>query len=177
LEAGEIMMLGDGQRLHMRTDGLVRWDLIWLPAAELVRCGSALTGAAFAIPSAARRWRPRQVMTRRLRHLQSAESRSRAVIDDAAAHGLEQQLIHTLVECLSKGSVIEATCATREHQDVAVRFEALLQAQPKRAFRTAEICKALGIPAQTLRISCEEQLGMGPTAYMRRRRVQQLDRV
>jgi len=171
---GEIMILGAGQRLHMRTDGPCRWGTIWVPAAELVRYGSALTGAAFTVPSAARRWRPRPVMKRHLRHLHSAaiglvERRSRAVIDDEAAHGLEQQLIETLVECLSKGSSIEVTRATREHQDVAVRFEALLQTQPERVFRMAEICKTLGIPARTLRISCEEQLGMGPTEYIRRR--------
>ena len=115
-------------------------------------------------------------MMRHLRHLHSAairlvESGSRAMIDAAAAHGLEQQLIYAVVECLSKGSAIEATCATREHQDVAVRFEALLQTRPERAFRTAEICKTLDIPVRTLRISCEEQLGMGPSKYIRRRRM------
>ncbi|HEY1432873.1 MAG TPA: hypothetical protein VGF39_14800, partial [Stellaceae bacterium] len=60
---------------------------------------------------------------------------------------------------------------TREHQDVAVRFEALLQTQPERAFRTAEICAALGVSVRTLRLSCEEQLGMGPAEYARRRRM------
>jgi hypothetical protein len=43
--AGEIMTLGAGQRLHMRTDGPCRWGSIWLPAADLVQYGSALTGA------------------------------------------------------------------------------------------------------------------------------------
>ena len=113
-------------------------------------------------------------MMRHLRHLHSAairlvESGSRAMIDAAAAHGLEQQLIHALVESLSKGSVIEVDRATREHQDIAVRFETLLRTEPERAFRTAEICKTLAIPTRTLRISCKEQLGMGPTEYIRRR--------
>ena len=178
--ADEIITLGAGQCLHMRTGGPCRWGSIRLPAAELVRYGSALTGAAFSVPSASRRWRPRPVMMRHLRHLHSAairlvENRSRAVVDDAAAHGLEQQLIHALVESLSKGSAIEATCATREHQDIAIRFEALLQTQPERAFRTAEICKSLSIPPRTLRTSCEEQLGMGPTEYIRRRRMHPVD--
>jgi transcriptional regulator GlxA family with amidase domain len=116
-------------------------------------------------------------MIRHLRHLHSAgiraaEGSSKMFIGGEAAHGLEQQLIEALVECLSNGSVIEATCPTREHQDVVVRFEALLQTQPERAFRTAEICSALGISARTLRLSCEEQLGMGPAEYARRRRIQ-----
>jgi hypothetical protein len=174
LASGEIMTLGAGCCLHMRTDGPCRWGSIWLPAADLAQYGSALTGAPFPVPSAARRWHPRPVMIRHLRHLHSAaiglvERRSRAVIDAAAAHGLEQQLIHALVECLSQGSVIEVDRATREHQDIAVRFEALLRTEPERVLRTAEICKTLGIPTRTLRISCKEQLGMGPTEYIRRR--------
>ena len=148
--AGEIMTLGAGQRLHMRTDGPCRWGSIWLPATDLVQYGAALTGAPFPVPSAARRWRPRPVMIRHLRHLHSAaiglvERRSRAVIDAEAAHGLEQQLIHALVECLSKGSAIEAAPATCEHRDVALRLEALLQTDPERPLRTTEICKTLGI--------------------------------
>jgi AraC family ethanolamine operon transcriptional activator len=177
MRAGEIITLGTGQRLHTRTDGPCRLGSIWLPASDLVHYGSALTGAVFAVPSAARWWRPRPAMMRHLRHLHSAaigtvESRSNVLIGGEAAHGLEQQLIDALVDCLSNGSAIEATSATREHQDVAGRFEALLQAQPEQALPMAEMCSALGVPARTLRISCEEQLGMGPTEYVRRRRMQ-----
>ena len=173
--AGEIMTLGAGRHLHARTDGPCRWGSIWLPASQLVRYGSAMTGAVFAVPSAARWWRPRPAMFRHLRHLHSAaiglvESRSRAVIDGEAAHGLEQQLIHALVDCLSDGSAIEATPC--KHEDIALRFEALLQIEPERAFRMAELCSALGVSAPTLRSCSEEQLGMAPTECVRRRRMQ-----
>jgi hypothetical protein len=129
IRPGEIMTLGASQRLHMRTEGPCRWGAIWLPTGELVRYGGALTGM-------------------------SVESGSRAMIDAAAAHGLEQQLIHALVECLSKGSVIEVDRATREHQDIAVRFEALLQTQHEQYRRIGEICTALAVSARTLRICC-----------------------
>jgi AraC-like DNA-binding protein len=181
LGTDEIMTLGAGQRLHMRTDGPCRWGSIWLPATELVQYGRAVTGTNFAVPSAAQCWRLRPAMSRHLRHLHSAaiglvERRSKMVIGGEAAHGLEQQLIEALVECLSTGSAIEATCATIAHRDIAVRFEAVLHTRPERAFRSAEICKTLEIPARTLCIACEEQLGMDPAEYVRRRRMQQLDR-
>ena len=181
IRAGEIMTLGAGQRLHARTDGPCRWGSIWLPDLELVRYGSALTGGMFAVPSAARWWRPRPATGRHLRHLHAAaigaiESRSTALIGAEAAHGLEQQLIGALVECLSQGAASEAAPATRQHQDVAVRFEALLQTPPDRSLRVAEICTPLGVSARTLRICCEEQLGMGPTEYVRRRRMQLVHR-
>jgi hypothetical protein len=179
--AGEIMTLGAGQRLHMRTDGPCRWGSIWLPAAELAQYGSAVTGAPFPVPSAAPRWHPRPATMRHLRHLHSAaiglaERRSSAVIDAAAAHGLEQQLIDALIECFSGSSAIETTRATREHQDVALRLEALLQTHPEQYLRTAEICSAIDVSVRALRLSCKEQLGMGPTEYIRRRRMQLVHR-
>ena len=179
--AGEIMTLGAGQRLHTRTEGSCRWSSIWLPAAELVRYGSALTGAAFAVPTAPRWWSPPPAMGGYLGQLHAAaisavERRSRALINAETAHGLEQQLIDALVECFATGSAIEVPSATGERQDVALRFEALLKAQPERHFRLAEICAALDVPTQALRLACEDQLGMGPTEYVRRRRMQLVHR-
>jgi len=179
--AGEIMTFGAGQRVHMRTDAPCRWNSVWLPATELVQYYRAMTGAIFAVPTAARWWQPGPAIGRHLRHLCSAaisavESRSKVLIDAEAARGLEQQLIDALVECLSTGLAIEAPPATREHQHIAVSFEALLQAQPERALRMAEVCAALGVSPRILRISCKEQLGMGPIEYARRQRMQLVHR-
>ena len=175
--AGEIVTLGPGQRLHTRTQGPCRWGTIWLQAADLLRYGSVLTGTAFAVPSAIRSWRPRPAENRFLRHLHSVAIRlvergSSALVEGEAAHGLEQQLIEAVVDCLARGSVIDTSPAMYERQDVALRFEALLQTQPARAYRMTETCSALGVSAQTLRLSCEEQLGMGPAEYVYRRRMQ-----
>jgi AraC family ethanolamine operon transcriptional activator len=100
------------------------------------------------------------------------ESGSNVLVDEEAAHGLEQQLIEALIECLSTGSAIETLPAMYGRQDVALRLEALLQTQPARSYRMTEICSALGVSAQTLRLSCEEQLGMSPTEYIHRRRME-----
>jgi AraC-like DNA-binding protein len=181
LGAREILTLGAGKRLHMRTDGPCCWSAIWVPVPELVRYGSALTGANFHVPTGARWWRPRPAMGKYLGQLHSAairaiERRSIALIGAETAHGLEQQLIEALVECFSKGSEIETPITTNEHQDVACRFEALLHAQPNRHFRMAEICAALDVPTGVLRLACEEQLGMGPTEYVSRRQMQLVHR-
>jgi AraC-like DNA-binding protein len=80
-------------------------------------------------------------------------------------------LIHALVECLSAGSADEGTPAARRHQDILVSFEDLLQAQPERNPRMAEICAALGVPEWLLRSVCAEHLGMSPTSHLRLRRM------
>jgi transcriptional regulator GlxA family with amidase domain len=140
-----------------------------------------MTGARFAVPSTPRSWRLRPVLIRHLHHLHSAgiaaiERRSNAFIGGETAHGLEQQLIESLIDCLSQGLAIEAAPATRTHQDVVIRFEAFLQAHLDRALHMVEICSALGVSARDLRLACEEQLGIGPAEYARRRRTQHLDR-
>jgi AraC-like DNA-binding protein len=177
MEPGEIMTLGPGQRLHIRSYGPYRWGAIWSPASELIRYGSVMTGSDFIVPSDALRWRLRPMIGRHLRYLHSAAigavgTRSRAPIDGETAHGLEQQLIEALVKGLAKGSAIEPAPATRKHRDMVLRMEDLLQAQPEGALRIAEICDALGVSERTLRLACAEQLGMGPTEFVRRRRMQ-----
>ncbi len=178
IRAGEIITLGPGQRMHARIGGPCGWGAIQVPDQDLVGYGRALTGAGFVVPSVAR-WRPAPAAGRRLRHLhraaiRMAEARSGVLTDGEAAHGLEQQLIHALVECLSAGWVDEETPTARRHRGILGPFEDLLHAEPLP--RVTEICAALGVSAQTLRICCEEQLGMGPTEYIRRRRMQLVHR-
>jgi AraC-like DNA-binding protein len=176
MRASEIMTLGPGQRIHARTDGPSRSGSIWLPAQDLARYGRALIGATFAVPSAARSWRSLSAAGRELRQLhragtRMAESRPETLVGAEAAHGLEQQLIHALVECLSTGPADKTAPAALRHQDIAVRFEGLLQAQPERNLRMAEICAELGVSDRTLRSVCAEQLGMSPPSYLRLRRM------
>jgi AraC-like DNA-binding protein len=171
MQAGEVLTFGPGEHIHARTGGPCRWGAIRAPSEYLAQYGRALSGAELVIGPAAR-WRPLRGALRQLRHLHQAavlrvEARSEVFADFEAAHGLEQQLIHALVECLANGSPILDARATVEHRDVAVRFEALLQAQREPSLRIAEIRKLLGVSVPALRTACKEQLGMGPLAYIR----------
>ena len=181
MQAGEIITLGAGRPIHMRTEGACRWSSIWVPAAEFVGYGSAMTGNSFSISSAAQWWRLQPAASRYLRQLLAAAvnlvgNRSTALSVAETAHGLEQQLIEALVECFSKGRATEAMPAATEQRDIAARFDALLQTEPEQFLPIAKICAALGVSAQILRISCEEQIGMGPSEYARRWRMQHVHR-
>jgi AraC-like DNA-binding protein len=176
--AGDMITLGPGQRVHTRTGGPCRWAAIRMPEGDFVGYGQALNGTGFDVPPAAR-WRPSPAALRELRQLHQtavrmAEARSRALADVEAVHGLEQQLIHALIECLSGGPNDMETLAAGRHREILARLEDLLQA--KRFWRVTEISAALGVSERTLRICCEEQLGMGPTEYIRRGRMQLVHR-
>jgi AraC-like DNA-binding protein len=176
MRTGEIMTFGPGQRVHARTDGPSRSGSIWLPVQDLARYGRALIGDAFAVPSAVRSWRSLSAAGRELHQLHRAAIRMaglrpETLVGAEASHGLEQQLIHALVECLSAGSAHETVPATLRHQDIVVRFEGVLEARPHQNLSMAEICAALGVSDRTLRSVCGEHLGISPTRYLRLRRM------
>jgi hypothetical protein len=93
--------------------------------------------------------------------IRAAETRSRPLADDDAAHGLEHQLVHALVEYLSGGGAAEEeTETTCRHRGIPARFEDLLQHEPFPDI--GEICTALGISERTQCQCCEEHPHMGP---------------
>ena len=141
IRAGEIIAFGPGQRLHASTVGPCHWGAIWVPDRQLADYGPVLSGAGFVIPPAAR-WQPSRATVKELRDLHRAairiaEARAGAVTNLQAAHGLEQQLLHALIECLSAAGEKE-TATVRRHRDTLARFEDLLVAEPLP--RMAAIC-------------------------------------
>jgi AraC family ethanolamine operon transcriptional activator len=176
MQAGEMMTVGPGQGMHARTDGLCRWGIIRLPVEELIRYGRALTGAQFAVPFFAQCWLPTPAAGRELRQLHAAairmaQTRPHALVNADAAHGLEQQLIETLVECLATGAAATRIADAQRHQDIMARFEDLLRNRPDRNLPLAEICAGLGVSGRLLRSLCAAYLGLSPTGYLRLRRM------
>jgi AraC-like DNA-binding protein len=92
--------------------------------------------------------------------------------DSKAAHGLEQQIIEALVECLSARPVEEETRTAARHREILARFEDLLGSDALLGF--ADICAALGASERTLRECCKKHLGMAPNRYRHLRRMQQV---
>ena len=178
VRTGEMITFGRGQRLHATTLGASRWGAIQTADQQFARYGSALSGAGFIVPPAAR-WRPPPAAGRELRHLhraaiRMAEARAGVLTDAQAAHGLEQQLIHALIQCLSAGPAAQETSAGRRHRCILARFEDLLRADA--SLSMTEICAELGISERLLRACCKEHLRMGPNRYVRLQRMRQVHR-
>jgi len=178
LRVGEMITLGPGQRIHWRTDGLCHWAAIQLPAEELAQYVGALSGATFVVPPVAR-WRPPRAAFRQLRHfhqvaVRTAKARSGVLADKETAHGLEQQMIHALVESLSVGPIDEETAAACRRRGILARFEDLREAEPLASI--AEIGAALGVSRRMLRECCKKSLGMSPSRYCRLRGMQLVHR-
>jgi hypothetical protein len=107
MQAGEIITVGPGSCTYMRTDGACRWTTILVPVRDLAHYGDEMVGETFAVPDRIRQWRPPRAAGGALRHLHGAairavESGHPELIGREAAHGLDQQIIDALVECLAR---------------------------------------------------------------------------
>jgi hypothetical protein len=176
MQSGDIVTLGAGSRAHVRMDDC-RWATILVSALDLAGFGSVMTGDTFAVPVCMRRWQPPRVAGALLRRLHAAaihtvEAGHPELIGREAAHGLDQQMIGALVECLSAGSIVAETPMQRRYQEIMVRFEMLLEKQYTNNVSVAEIGAALGCSQRVLHRCCQEHLGITSASYLDLRRMQ-----
>ena len=76
-----------------------------------------------------------------------------------------------MVSCLGLGEVREDRSALRQHEKIMRRFHRAVEENPDQALFIPELCKAIGVSERTLRICCQEQLGMSPKRYLLLRRM------
>jgi AraC-like DNA-binding protein len=181
MQASHLVTLGPGHCVHARAEGSSHWGAIWFPMQEFARYGRALTGDLPEVPGVVCHWRPPPSAFRELRQVHAAairvvRARSGLLPQPEAAHGLEQQLIHALIECLSAGPEGTDTVMADRHQDLLDRFEALLKSEPEGHLSVAGISAALRVSDRLLRRCCEQHLGVSPTGYLRLRRMQLVHR-
>ena len=167
----EIVTFGPGSRVHMRTGSACRWATILAEARDLGRYGRSLVGDSFAVPTRIKRWRLPRAAGRLLRSLHAAAVREverghAQFMGREAAHGLDQQILSALVECLSRGSIVAEAAVTLRYQDIMVQFEAVLDERRAEYPRTTNISAALGVSPAVLRRCCQLHLGMSPGSYL-----------
>jgi hypothetical protein len=95
--------------------------------------------------------------------IHAAEARSFTIVDVDAAHGIEQQLIHALIECLSSSSRDQETPTDHRHRSMLAQFEDMVSDEPQRSI--SDICVALHISEATLQACCWQHLGMSSDRY------------
>jgi AraC-like DNA-binding protein len=176
LSAGEILVCAASTTHHDWTAGPCRWGSISLTTNDLAAAGSALLGRDLDLASVTRVVRPDSVLASRLMNLhESAERLARLMPDIFAcpelARGLEQALVYAMIKCLTGGTSVEMGRSIQHHSRVIARFEAVLAANRGQPLYLAEICAATGVSERTLRVCCNDYLGMGPIQYLHLRRM------
>jgi AraC-like DNA-binding protein len=177
VDAEHLIVLGAGASAHARTGDPSRWRAICLPKQEFTRYADALTGGVLTIPEGVSCWHIYPAALRQLRAIHVEAMRSVRIASDTLAtsdggYGLEQQLIHTLVECLSEST---NKLPGGDHRLMA-SFGDLLLTEPSRAWSVAEVSRALGMSDRLLRQCCRACVGMSPQSFLRLRQLHSVRR-
>jgi len=176
LEPTSIIRHSDGLDAFQRSSGSACWGSMSLPVEEMASAGATLGGCDLAPPKDPLTATPTPYAMAKLRRLHAAagvlaEDTPEIIAHPEAAYGLEQALIEALVGCLSGGEAGEDKSAQRRHSLIMRRFRRVIEENPDRGLYIPELAAEIGVSLSTLRVCCEEQLGMSPKRYLMLRRM------
>jgi AraC-like DNA-binding protein len=176
MQPTNIVRYGEGQSYHRYSSGFADYAGMSMPVEEMAAIGEALASVDLTPPGDAMLIAPPPAAMARLQRLhaaagQLAEDAPEIIANPEAARGLEQLLIDAMVECLSIGKASESSLAQGQHAIVMRRFWRVVEENPEQPLYMPEICRAIRVPDRTLRMCCQEHLGMAPKRYLLLRRM------
>jgi AraC-like DNA-binding protein len=171
-----IMRHSQGKSSYQLSSGSASWGAMSLPVEEMASVGAAVAGCDLMPPGDPLIVTPPPSAMARLQRLhaaagQLAEDAPEIIAHHEAARGLEQALIEAMVGCLGGGLVREDRSALRHHSLIMRRFRRAVEENPGEPLYIPELCAAIGVSDRTLRVCCQEQLGMSPKRYLMLRRM------
>ena len=156
MQPTSIVRHSEGQNYHRRSSGFASYGGMSLPVEEMAAVGEAMAAVDLTPPRDAMLITPPPAAMTRLQRLHAAaghlaENAPEMIAHPETARGLEQLLIHALVECLSLGEASEDRLALRRHATIMRRFRRAVEETPDQALYIPELCKAIGVSGRTLR--------------------------
>jgi AraC-like DNA-binding protein len=106
-----------------------------------------------------------------------AEEAPEIIAHPEAARRLEQALIEAMVDVLANREEHDDSLAHGRHAIVMRCFRRVVEESSEEPLYIPEICKAIRVSERTLRMCCQEYLGMGPKRYLLLRRMHLVRRV
>ena len=172
----DIMRSSEGGSCYQRTSGPASWASMSLPVEDMVAFGEAVAGLDLTPPRNAMLVTPPPPAMAKLQRLNAAAGRlaeeaPEIIANSDAARGLEQALIEALVACLDEGANDRDRLAQRHHSLIMRRFRRAVEESLDQPLYIPELCAAIGVSDRTLRVCCQEQLGMSPKQYLLLRRM------
>jgi AraC-like DNA-binding protein len=164
------------QDFYQRSFGPASFAAMSLPIEDIASVGEFAAGADLTPPRDPTLVIPPHAAMARLRRLHAAAGRlveeaPEIIANPDAAKGLEQAVIEAVIDCLRHGQEHETTLAQGQHAIVMRRFRRVLEENPEQSFFIPELCKAIKVSDRTLRVCCQEHLGMSPRRYLLLRRM------
>jgi AraC-like DNA-binding protein len=176
MHQSNIIRRGHAESYFQHSEGGASWGSISLTVTDMASVGAALAGCDLTPPKDALSVTPPPAAMARLQHLHAAagtlaEDAPAVIAHPEAARGLEQALVEAMIGCLGAGEVGEERSALRQHAKIMRRFHRAVEEQPDQALFLPELCTAIGVSERTLRMCCQEQLGVSPKRFLILRRM------
>jgi AraC-like DNA-binding protein len=171
-----IVRHGEGGSPFQRSSGSACWGAMSLPVADAVAIGETLGGRDLTRPKQTQIVTPAPSVMAKLQRLHEAaghlaEEAPEIIANPDSARGLEQALVEAMVGCLAGGEAREHSAAQRQHAIVMRRFRRVVEDNPGQPLYIPDICRTIRVSERTLRMCCQEQLGMSPKRYLLLRRM------
>jgi len=170
------IVVGSYEVMHHRTGGDSSYGTMSLATDDFDAACTAIVGHQLCESPQKHLVRPTAALMSRLVNTHDMVGRIAKTAPDIlafpeVARAIEQQLIHLMIRCLAEGEASGMTTGGRRHDAIVARFKEFLEVNPDRPLYLTEICAAIGVAERTLRVACEEHLGMGPIRYLSLRRM------
>ncbi len=159
-----------------RLSGPTRWGSVSLSRQDWAEIGIAVAGRDLTPKAGQAKTAAPEHALARLRRLHAsathlAEQVPELITNPDAARGLENELLQAMVDCLAASDVQANTAAQRHHSTIMKRFIQALEENVDKPIYLAELCAATNASDRTLRLCCQEYLGVSPKRYLRLRRL------
>lgn len=176
LRDNEIIHFSRGHQYFEHSFDKMSWGAISLPVEDPMAKRLAIAGRDIVLPQSSTHLVPTTDAFGRLMRLHAevgkmAETDRGHIATDMVSHAVEQSLLDALAECLSDPAALSVTSAHKRHDMIMRRFRRVLEEAPDEALYVPEICDAINVPERTLRLCCQERLGMSPKQYLLLRRM------
>lgn len=173
---GQIALHASGRPYQHRSLGPLHWGAMSLPIVDMAEIGASVAGRDLMPQQDEQIVTPSAPAMARLQRLHAAAGRlaedaPEVITSHEAARGLEQVLIEAMVDCIVAPDRREDTAAQRRHTAIMQRFHAALEASDGMAVYLPELCTRIGVAGRTLRLCCQDHVGMSPKRYLMLRRM------
>jgi AraC-like DNA-binding protein len=170
------IIINDTDLMYRRTEANCNWGSMSLDKDDLDASCQAVTGREYAGSRFKHLVRPAPDLMSRLLKVHDMVGQLAKITPDIlsfpeVARALEQELIFLMIRCLTDGESRGMSTGGRRHDMIIVRFEEFLESHPDQPLHLMEICASIGVAERTLRVACEEHLGMGPIRFLCLRRM------
>jgi AraC-like DNA-binding protein len=176
VQPSHIIRSSAGQSYHQRSSGSACLAAMSLSLEDMANLGRTMAGRDLMPPRDMLIFAPPPAALTKLRRLHAAaahlaETAPEIIANPDAARGLEQALIEAMVGCFGNDEAREDSVAQRQHELIMRRFRRVIEENPDHPLYIPELSKAIGVSDRTLRVCCQEQLGVGPKRYLQLRRL------